>query len=102
MAPILEFQVSALSTTRNVSIYIKGGFPDTCWTFHEVTIERNGKTINIIVTIQRSEDVDCAQISGFFEKNVSLGAQFSRGETYTVNVNSKITSFVMPSIESWD
>ncbi len=45
---------------------------------------------------QRPKDAICTQAYDFFEKNVNLGSDFASGETYTVKVNDKTSSFVMP------
>jgi len=96
-APIHEVQVIiAESYPPQVFVYIKGGLADSCTTFHELTTERSGNTINITVTTQRPKDAVCAQVYGFFEQNVNLGSDFTSGETYTINVNDEMTSFVMP------
>jgi len=95
-APIHEVQINiAESYPPQVFIFIKGGLADGCTTFHELTTERTGNTINIKVTTQRPKDAICAQVYGYFEKNVALGSDFTSGETYTVNVNDKTKSFVM-------
>ena len=96
LAPIHEVQVSiAESFPSQIFIYIKGGLADSCTTFYELTEERSGNTINIEVTTQRPKEATCAQVYGFFEKNVALGSDFTSGETYTVNVNDETTTFVM-------
>jgi len=95
-APINEVRVSiAESYPPQVFVYIKGGLADSCTTFHELETERSGNTITIQVTTQRPKDADCAQVYGFFEKNVNLGTDFTSGDTYIVNVNAQTTSFVM-------
>lgn len=96
LAPIHEIQINiAESYPSQVFVYIKGGLSDGCTTFHELTTERSGNTINIRVTTQRPKDAICTQVYGFFEENVNLGSDFASGETYTVKVNDKTTSFVM-------
>ena len=95
-APIHEVQINiAESYPPQVFIFIKGGLTDGCTTFYELTTERTGNTINIKVTTQRPKDAICAQVYGYFEKNVALGSDFNSGETYIVNVNDKTKSFVM-------
>jgi len=95
-APIHEVQVNiAESFPPQVFVYIKGGLADSCTTFNELTVERSNNTINIRVTTQRPKGVVCAQVYGFFEKNIGLGSDFTSGETYIVNVNGKTTRFVM-------
>jgi len=96
-APIHEVRVDiAESWPLQVFVYIKGGLADGCTTFHKLTTERSGNTIDISVTVQRPKDAICTQIYGFFEKTESLGSDFTAGETYIVNVNDETTSFVMP------
>ncbi|MFC1864580.1 hypothetical protein ACFLYG_01975 [Chloroflexota bacterium] len=95
-APIHEVRVNiAESFPPQIFIYIKGGLADSCTTFHELAVERSVNTINIEVTTQRPKGAICAQVYGFFEKNVGLGSDFTSGETYIVNVNDQATSFVM-------
>jgi len=96
LAPIEEIQVNiAESYPQQIFVYIKGGLSDSCTTFHDLTTEHSGNTISITVTTQRPKDKVCAQVYSFFEKNVNLGTDFTSGETYTINVNDKTTSFVM-------
>jgi inhibitor of cysteine peptidase len=95
-APIHEVRVAiAESYPPQVIIYIKGGLSDGCTAFHELKTERSGNTINIAVTTQRPKGAVCTQVYGYFEQNVNLGSDFVSGQTYTVNVNDKTTSFVM-------
>ena len=96
LAPIHEAQVNiAESFPPQIFIYIKGGLTDSCTTFHDLTEERSGNTIDIEVTTQRPKEAMCAQVYGFFEQNVALGSDFTSGKSYTINVNDKTTSFVM-------
>ena len=95
-APIHEVRVNiAESYPPQVFVYIKGGLADSCTKFHDLTTERSGNIIDITVTTQRPREASCAQVYGFFEKNVGLGSDFVSGETYIVNVNDQTTSFVM-------
>jgi len=97
LAPIHEVQVNiAESYPQQIFIYIKGGLSDGCTTFHELETERSDNTIDITVTTERPKDAICAQVYGYFEKNVALGSDFISGETYTVNVNDVTTSFEYP------
>ena len=96
LAPIEEVQINiAESYPQQIFVYIKGGLSDSCTTFHDLTTERSGNTINIEVTTQRPKGEVCAQVYSFFERNVSLGTDFTSGETYIINVNDETTSFVM-------
>jgi inhibitor of cysteine peptidase len=96
-APIHEVQVNiAESYPEQIFVYIKGGLADSCTTFHDLETERIDNTINIEVTTERPRDAVCAQVYGYFEKNVNLGSDFIRGETYIVNVNGVIRTFEYP------
>ena len=96
LAPIHEVQGNiAESYPSQIIIYIKGGLADGCTTFHELTTERSDNTVNIKVTVQRPKEAICAQVYGYFEKNVNLGSDFTSGETYTIKVNDKMTTFKM-------
>jgi len=79
-----------------VQVYIKGGLADSCTTFHDLKTERSVSTFQITVTVQRPRDAVCSQVFTTFEKFENLGSDFAPGETYTVHVNDKTTSFVMP------
>ena len=96
-APIHEVQVNiAESYPEQIFVYIKGGLADSCTTFHDLKTERCENTINIEVTTERPRDAVCAQVYGYFEKNVALGSDFIRGETYIVDVNGVIRTFEYP------
>jgi len=77
-----------------VGVYIKGGLPDGCTTFRDLTVTRDGDAINIEVTIQKPADAVCPAIYTWFEKNVNLGSDFTVGVTYTLNVNDYTTTFI--------
>ncbi|MBN2075879.1 MAG: hypothetical protein JW762_10040 [Dehalococcoidales bacterium] len=96
-APIHEVDIRiAESYPPQVLVYIKGGLADACTTFDEVMIKRKTDTdIYIEVTVRRPKDRMCAQVYGYFEKNVNLGTDFESNETYTVTVNDYQTTFVM-------
>jgi inhibitor of cysteine peptidase len=96
LALIHEVRIAiAESFPPQVIVYIQGGLSDGCTTFHELKTERSGNTVNITVTTQRPKGAVCTQVYGYFEQNVNLGSDFVSGQTYTVNVNDKTTSFVM-------
>ena len=96
LAPIDDIQINiAESYPPQVFVHSEGGLADSCTSFHELTTERNGNTINIRVTTERPKNTECAQVYTSFEKNVPLGSDFTSGETYTVRVNDKKTTFGM-------
>ena len=96
-APIHEIDIRiAESYPPQVFVYIKGGLSDSCTTFREINTSRSGQTINIEVTVQRPVNQICAQVYGYFEKNVALGSDFVAGKTYIVKVNTETRTFVIP------
>ena len=96
LAPIHEVDIRiAESFPPQIFVFIKGGLSDGCTTFHQLKTEQTGNTINIEVTTKRPKDAVCTAVYGYFEKNVSLGSDFTSGETYTVKVNDYSTSFTM-------
>lgn len=96
-APIHEVSISiAESYPPQVFVYIKGGLADSCTSFHNLSTERSGNTLTINVTTQRTNDKACAQVYGFFEKNINLESDFISGESYTIIVNDETVDFTMP------
>jgi len=94
-APIHEVDVLFMeSFPVQVGVRIKGGLRDGCTTFHDTVVKREGNVIDIRVTTQRPKDAVCSQVYGFFEKNLNLGSDFTSGESYTLQVNDHITTFV--------
>jgi hypothetical protein len=96
-APITELQIlTAKSLPPQFSATFKVGLRDTCTTFNDLTTTRSGNTITITVTVQHEKDKICGQLYGFMDKTVSLGSNFTSGQTYTVNVNDQTTTFTVP------
>jgi hypothetical protein len=96
-APIDEVNILFMeSYPVQVGVYIKGGLPDGCTTFRDLTVTRDGDTVNIEVMIQKPADAICPAIYNSFEKNVNLGSDFTSGKIYTVKVNSVSTAFTYP------
>jgi hypothetical protein len=97
LAPIEDLTIMMLtSDPPQVQVYFKGGLADSCTTFNDLKVERSVSTFKITVTVRRPGDAVCAQVYSTFEKYENLGSDFAPGETYTVYVNDKTTSFVMP------
>jgi len=97
LAPIEDISVMMLtSDPPQIQVYLKGGLADSCTTFHDLKTERSVSTFQITVTVQRPRDAVCAQVYSTFERFENLGSDFAPGETYTVHVNDRTTSFVMP------
>ena len=94
LAPIEEVKVNILkSNPAQIGVYIKGGLPDGCTTFHDIDINREGSTVNIIVTVQRPRGMSCPAIYTYFEKDIIIESDFDFGTTYTLNVNDYSTIF---------
>ncbi len=93
-APIDEVEVNIMeSNPPQIGVYIKGGLPDGCTTFHDIEITREGSNVNIEVTTQRPRGVSCPAIYTNFEKYINLGSDFTAGVTYTLKVNDYSTTF---------
>ncbi len=96
-APIHDVQISiAESFPEQIFVYIQGGLADSCTTFHDLKTERIGNTIKIEVTTERPRNAVCAQVYGFFEKNINLGSDFISGDSYIVDVNGVTETFEYP------
>ena len=96
-APIHEVEISiAESFPEQVFVNITGGLADSCTLFHNLNVERMGNTVKIEITTERPIDAVCAQVYGFFEKNVNLGSNFTSDQTYIVDVNGTIETFKYP------
>jgi hypothetical protein len=97
LAPIEEITAMMLiSDPPQVQIYIKGGLADSCTTFHELETKRCVNIFKITITVQRPKDAVCDAVYTYFEKCENLGSDFVSGETYTIHVNDKTTTFIMP------
>ena len=96
-APIHEVQVNiAESYPPQIFVNIKGGLSDGCTKLHDINAELSGSTINIKVTTERPKGAVCTQVYSYFTEILNLGSDFTPGKTYTVKVNDKTTSFVVP------
>jgi hypothetical protein len=96
-APIHGVKIAVtLSQPQEVLVYIKGGLRNTCTTFSDLNTERTGNAISIEVNVQTITGQICGQVYTFFERCVDLGSDFVPGESYTVTVNDKTTTFTMP------
>ena len=97
-APVHEIRVKfdTESDPVQVFVYIKVGLRDSCTTFHELGTVRSSNTTYITVTTQRPKDATCAQVYGYFEKNMDLGSNFVPRDLYGVYVNDEFISFRVP------
>jgi hypothetical protein len=95
-APIDKVEVYFMkSKPPQVGVSIQLGLPDGCTTFHDAVVTREGKNVNINVTVQRPAGVACPAIYTYFDTSLNLGSDFTPGATYTLNVNDYTTTFVM-------
>ena len=95
-APIDDVRLDVAGTSA-VTVYIKGGLPNSCYQFDNIKSTREGDTFTLTVTIKRpNDDRICAQIYGSFEKAVNLEPPLTPGKTYTLQVNDYTTSFSIP------
>lgn len=93
-APIHEVEVYFMeSFPVQVGVRIKGGLRDGCTTFHDIEVKQEGNYVNIRVTVQHPQGVDCPAVYNYFEKNINLGSDFTAGVTYTLDVNDYSTTF---------
>ncbi len=98
IAPIESVEILTLeSFPPQYTVHIVSGLPSGCAAFEKAEVTgRTGNTITISVTntMPADEDVVCTAIYGMQESNVSLGSDFTSGQTYTVDVNGTIATFV--------
>ena len=93
-APIHEVEVYFMeSFPVQVGVRIKGGLRDGCTTFRDIEVKQEGDDVNIRVTVQHPQGVNCPAVYNYFEKNINLGSDFTAGVTYTLNVNDYSTTF---------
>lgn len=95
LAPIHDLEVRfAESFPVQVFLYVKGGLADGCTKFHGIDIKsRSSNSIRVEVTVERPKNAICPAVYTYFEQNLNLGSDFKLGETYSVAVNDKSTSF---------
>lgn len=73
------------------------GLPNACVEFYGYEEDRDGTTITVTVynlEPSPSSQVACAEVYTTHEFVVALGTDFQSGETYTLNVNQTVTTFV--------
>jgi hypothetical protein len=71
------------------------GLPNGCARPGGFTVDRQGDRINVEVHILMPADpnVVCTMIYGTDTHNISLGSDFTSGQTYTVRVNDRTETF---------
>ena len=97
-ATIQDIRVEIADThPPQVMAYIVAEIPDACTEFHDLKTERSdNSTINIDLTVKHTPGKSCKRTEGsILMQNVNLGSDFVSSQTYTINVNDKMTTFVM-------
>ena len=82
------------SAPPQVSLKITAGLPSGCAQKHSHQLTRSGNTFTVtVLNSMPTGDQVCTMIYGSYELTVDLGSDFAPGQTYTVQVNDKTTSF---------
>jgi hypothetical protein len=93
-APIDALEVNAVgSNPTQYVVHIVAGLPNGCHTPGSYQVYRHGTTIDITVLNNVAPNANCTAIYGQYELNINVGSDFASGQTYTVNVNDKTTTF---------
>ncbi|MBE0438010.1 MAG: hypothetical protein IBX56_19695 [Methylomicrobium sp.] len=95
-APIESVDIEVLeSSPPEYMANIVAGLPNGCAEpgGYEVSREGNEIMIQVMNTMPPGDPV-CTMIYGTYPVKVNLGSHFVSGETYTVNVNGTIETFV--------
>jgi len=95
-APIESVEiVAAASYPAQYFANVVSGLPSGCAKFYKYEVTRSGDTVVITVTnTMPSQPVPCTQVYGMTQHNISLGSDFTSGQTYTVRVNDVTKTFV--------
>lgn len=82
------------SAPPQVSLKITAGLPSGCAQAHSHQLTRSGNTFTVtVLNSMPVGDPVCTMIYGTYELTVDLGSDFAPGQTYTVQVNDRTTSF---------
>ena len=82
------------SNPPQVTVKIAAGLPGGCAKQDSYSMSRAGDTITItVLNTTPKADLVCTAIYGTYELNVDVGSNFALGNTYTVRVNDKTTTF---------
>ena len=82
------------SAPPQVSLKITAGLPSGCAQAHSHRLTRSGNafTVTVLNSLPTGDPI-CTMIYGSYVLTVDLGSDFAAGQTYTVHVNDKSTSF---------
>lgn len=94
-APIDDLDIAVMeSFPAQYLLQIKAGLPNGCAEKGGYEATRSGTTINVKVSYASpTAGGICTMIYGIYELNINLGSDYVSGQTYTVNVNDKTTTF---------
>ena len=82
------------SAPPQVSLKITAGLPSGCAQAHSHQLTRSGNAFTVtVLNSMPTGNPACTAIYGSYELTVDLGSDFAPGQTYTVQVNDKSTSF---------
>ena len=95
-APITKVEIVTLeSFPPQYSAHVEFGLRNGCIEPGGYDVERQDNVIRIKVWVLEPADPNtvCAQVYGTATYDVSLGSDFTSGETYTVDVNGVVITF---------
>ena len=82
------------SAPPQVSLKITAGLPSGCAQAHSHQLTRSGNAFTVtVLNSMPTGNPACTAIYGSYELTVDLGSDFAPGQTYTVQVNDKTTTF---------
>lgn len=85
--PIDSFEVQIReSAPVQVAVLVNGTLSDGCTTFNAAKQTRNGSTIELEITVQRTKAAMCTQMLGIYRESIALVGDFPSGD-YIVRVN---------------
>ena len=90
-APIESVRV-VVKDSREYSLLIVSGLPDSCAKFESYELNRDGSLLEVTVTnLSPSGPFACLAVYETHEGELPLGSGFIPGEEYTVVVNGQVT-----------
>ena len=97
-APIESVTINvAESFPPQYFVEVVSGLPNACVEFYNFQESRDGNAVTITVTNLQpgpEADIACAEVYETHRISVPLGSDFQSGETYTVDVNGTVETFV--------
>ena len=95
-APIEGIEQIAESFPLQYFLKVVSGVPNSCHTFGEYTLTRDG--VNVLVRVFNVKPTDdrnirCAQVYGTVDTVIPLGSDYDPDTTYTIDVNGETISF---------